>query len=290
VQVLFPNYATTAAVLERMGVLEDFTSDGPVRFTHRETDDKDIYFVANTSDAKVETMCRFRVKRGSPQLWDPVTTEIRPLPQFTHEQNTTSIPMTFEPHQSFFVIFRRDGEPNYVTDAEGVNFPKTAPVTTLEGAWEVSFDLKWGGPKKVTFDALQDWTKRKEEGIKYYSGMAEYHKLFDLPDASPRGGRRLYLDLGQVENIAEVRVNGRCLGVSWTAPWRVDITDAVKPTGNELVITVANLWVNRLVRDSGLPTENRLTWTTHNPYKPNSPLLPSGLLGPVTVMAEDRTK
>lgn len=72
--------------------------------------------------------------------------------------------------------------------------------------------------------------------------------------------------------------------------WRVDITDAVKPTGNELVITVANLWVNRLVRDSGLPTENRLTWTTHNPYKPNSPLLPSGLLGPVTVMAEDRTK
>jgi len=290
VQALFPNYATTAAVLERMGAPEDFACDGPVRFTHRETDDRDIYFVANTSNAKVETICRFRVRRGSPQLWDPVTTEIRPLPQFTHDQHTTSVPMTFEPHQSFFVIFQRDGELNHVTDAEGVNFPKSAHVTTLTGAWEVSFDPKWSGPKKVTFDDLQDWTTRKEEGIKYYSGMAEYRKLFDLSDASPSGGKRLYLDLGQIENIAKVRVNGRCLGVVWTAPWRVDITDAVKPTGNELVITVANLWVNRLIRDSDLPMENRLTRTTCNPYKPNSPLLPSGLLGPVSVTAEDRAE
>ncbi len=283
---LYPHYDNTAAVLKKMGVSEDFTATGPVRYAHRRTEEREIYFVSNKSDKRLQADCTFRVAAGQPELWNPINGKRRPLPQYKTENGRTTIPMQFAPRESFFVIFPRGGSPKRDKAVVGsVNFPKATTVATLEGSWEVSFDPKWGGPEKVTFDTLQDWTGREEEGIKYYSGMAKYHKTFDLPEASSGGSRRLYLDLGQVKDIAEVQLNGRRLGVVWTAPWRMEITDVVKPTDNELVITVANLWVNRLVRDAGLPEEKRLTWTIQNPYQPNSPLLPSGLLGPVQLRA-----
>jgi hypothetical protein len=157
-------------------------------------------------------------------------------------------------------------------------------LAELTGPWQVSFDPKWGGPENLTFETLEDWTKRKEDGIKFYSGKATYHKTFDAPNA-PRG-HRLYLDLGTVKNLAQVRLNGQDLGVVWCAPWRVDITSAMKAKDNQLEITVANLWPNRLIGDQALPAEKRLTWTTWNPFKPDSPLLESGLLGPVTLVTE----
>ena len=295
---LYPDYSTTAAVLAEMGVQEDFQTDGPVRFTHRETDEGDIYFLANTSNAKVQTTCKFRVTRGQPQLWDPVTAEIRFLPQFTHEQKTTCVPMTFEPHQSFFVIFRRDGQADRREDTKGENFPQAACVSTLEGAWDVAFDPQWGGPEKVSFPALQDWTAREERGIKYYSGIATYRKFFDCPQAERK---RLYLDLGVVHDMARVQLNGKDLGVVWCAPWRVDITEVVNAAGNELEIEVANRWPNRLFGDQQAPDKDVRTvkWDSGllegREYKtgrytfattagPNR-LLSSGLLGPVTIQA-----
>jgi glycosyl hydrolase family 106( putative alpha-L-rhamnosidase)/glycosyl hydrolase family 2 len=294
---LYPDYATTAATLVEMGVPEDFQSDGPIRFTHRQTDDRDIYFVANTLNANVETTCTFRVKKAVPQLWDPVTAEIRPLPRFTHEEKTTSIPMTFEPHQSFFVVFPRDGKPTRMANAEMVNFPRSVSVTTLEGAWEVSFDPNWGGPEKVTFNTLQDWTAREERGIKYYSGIATYRKSFYY---SHKSGKRVYLDLGTIHDMARVRLNEKDLGVVWCAPWRVDITDVVKAKDNVLEINIANRWPNRMLGDQQAPDKDVRTvkWdsgilggkeykagrytfaTTGGPNK----LLPSGLLGPVRIL------
>jgi len=294
---LYPDYATTTVVLEEMGVPHDFQSDGPIRFTHRQTDDRHIYFVANTSNAKVETTCRFRVKKGAPQLLNPVTAKIRPLPRFTHKEKITSVPMTFEPYQSFFVVFSRDGKPTRPAGARSVNFPKPVSVATLEGAWEVSFDPKWGGPDKITFDALRDWTKSHERGIKYYSGIATYRKIFDLPREP---GGRIHLDLGEVHDIACVLLNGRDLGVVWCAPWRVDITNSVKPTGNVLEVEIANRWPNRLLGDRQAPDKDVRTvkWDSGflggREYKtgrytfataggPNK-LLPSGLLGPVRIL------
>lgn len=296
---LYPEYAATAALLEKMGVPEDFQSDGPVRYGHRRTDAEDIYFIANTTNKKVEATCTFRTNKGKPQLWDPVTAEIRTLPKFSHNAKTTSVPFVFEPHQSFFVIFPRKGSPNRLTTASSVNFHLATPVTTLEGAWEVSFDPKWGGPEKVTFDKLVDWTKHAERGIKYYSGIATYKKSFDASGA-PR--QRVYLDLGMVNDIARVKLNGKDLGVVWCAPWRVDITDVVKTAGNVLEIDVANRWPNRLLGDKQAEDKDvrtvkwdsgflggkeyktgRYTFTTgRGPDK----LLPSGLIGPVQIMAE----
>jgi len=297
---LHPDYATTAALLAEMGIPEDFQTDGPIRFTHRKTDDRDIYFLANTSSAKVESTCKFRVTRGEPQLWDPVTAEIRPLPQYTHEEKITSVPMTFDPHQSYFVIFRREGQANGAAEPTGENFPQATRVATLGGAWDVAFDPGWGGPEKVTFNALKDWTTREERGIKYYSGIATYRKNFNCPKAA---GKRFYLDLGTVHDMARVKLNGKDLGVVWCAPWRVDITDAVNATGNDLEIEVANRWPNRLYGDQHAPDKNTRTvkWdsgllggkeyktgrhtfaTTAGPNK----LLPSGLLGPVTIQVEE---
>ena len=150
----------------------------------------------------------------------------------------------------------------------------------MSGPWNVSFDPKWGGPDNVTFETLEDWSKRQEDGIRFYSGTAIYRKTFDAP--SLPGGQRIYLDLGTVKNLARVRLNGQDLGVVWCAPWRVDITGAVKAQGQPLEIAVANLWPNRLIGDQSLPPEKRLTWTTWNPFTKDSPLLESGLLGPVT--------
>jgi hypothetical protein len=158
-------------------------------------------------------------------------------------------------------------------------------LAELPGPWKVSFDPKSGGPESVTFDTLEDWSQRKEDGIRFYSGTAIYRKSFDA--ASLPEGRRVYLDLGTVKNLAQVRLNGRDLGVVWCAPWRVDITETVKARDNQLEIAVANLWPNRLIGDQSLPPDKRLSRTTWNPYKNDSPLLESGLLGPVGLVGQD---
>jgi hypothetical protein len=154
---------------------------------------------------------------------------------------------------------------------------------TLSGPWEVSFDPKWGGPEKVIFDQLVDWTTRSEFGIRYYSGTAVYRKRFDLM-RTPAKDARLLLDLGELHEVAAVRLNGRDLGVAWTKPARVELTGGLKATGNELEIIVVNLWPNRLIGDEGLPKESRLTETNIHKFNASTPLLPSGLLGPVRVL------
>ena len=133
---------------------------------------------------------------------------------------------------------------------------------------------------------MEDWTKRPEAGIRFYSGTARYRTTFDLPDRLRRSGSRIFLDLGVVRNLAEVRLNGKGLGIVWTAPWRVDITAAAKPAGNILEISVTNLWPNRLIGDAALPAEKRLTKTNIG-FNKDQPLLESGLLGPVRLMREE---
>jgi len=281
---LYPTYDSTAAVLKDMGVSEDFSATGPVRCGHRRTKTREIYFVSNRTDKPLQADCTFRAAGGQPELWNPVNGSRRRLPQYKTEKGLTTIPMTFAPRESFFMVFPRGGSPKRDKPvAGGVNFPKVTTVATLKGPWDVSFDPKLGGPKRVTFDTLQDWTERKTEGIKYYSGIATYRKTFRQP-VGVAAGSRACLDLGTVHEMARVRLNGADLGVLWCAPWRVDISPAVKAGENKLEIEVANLWPNRLIGDAAKPHDKRITRTTiRHPYTARSSLLPSGLLGPVTV-------
>lgn len=282
---LYFDYDITASVLKRMGVREDFTTTGPVRYTHRTTKQQEIYFVSNRSDKLIQADCTFRVAGPKPQLWNPVTGQIRALPQYKTENGLTTIPMEFAPYESFFVIFPRKGSKS-LANAAKVNFPRISPIAILEGSWQVSFDPKWGGPEKVTFEKLYDWTKSEERGIKYYSGIATYSKSFARPESLATGSG-IWLDLGKVHEMARIRLNGKDLDVVWCAPWRIDISHALEAGNNDLEIEVANLWPNRLIGDAAKPESERFTWTIQgHPYNAKSELLPSGLLGPVQLMTE----
>jgi hypothetical protein len=284
--------------------LEGLPSDVELDWIHRRSVTEDIYFIANLSDREVNLDISFRIERKAPELWDAVTGSMRRLEEFREENGRTIVPMQFGQRQSFFVVFRRASDRAPSASDEG-NFARLADLVTLAGPWEVSFDPTWGGPNTVTFEQLEDWSKRSEEGIRYYSGTAIYKKTFDLP----HGLREpLYLDLGEVKNLAQVRVNGKDLGVVWTAPWRVAIGNAAREKGNELEIEVVNLWPNRLIGDGKLPKAERRTATNVQTYDPVLPkdfeddqcpvceerkrtgkgpeLLPSGLLGPVRILRQ----
>ncbi len=204
------------------------------------------------------------------------------------------------------------------------------PPLEVAGPWQVGFDPKWGGPAgPVAFERLEDWSKRAEEGIRYYSGTATYRKVFDLPAEigsrkSEVGGGHpsaadlrpltsdlrdsIFLDLGSVEVMARVRVNGKDCGIAWKPPYRVDISAAVREGANDLEIDVVNLWINRMIGDEQLPldgnwkdfetllewpewfikgtprTSGRFTFSSCRHYTKDTSLVPSGLLGPVTLL------
>lgn len=282
----YPKYDALAKVLQAAGVPPDFETDGPIRYTHRSAGDTDIYFVANRTEQTVEASCLFRVAGRQPELWHPVTGARRGLPAFSVNGGRTTIALRFEPHESYFIVFRKREDSFELTSR---NHAVMKPVQEITGSWQVSFDSEWSAPEQAIFGQLEDWTKRPEEGIKFYSGRATYQKTFDVSGLKLQTqNEKLFLDLGVVKNVAHVRLNGRDLGVIWCAPWRVDVTNALKQGANELEITVANLWINRLIGDAALPPEKRRTWTSMNPYKPESALVESGLLGPVFLKSEPK--
>lgn len=271
---LYPKYELTAGILRDMGVVEDFKSSGPLRYTHRTADGIDIYFVSNRTNGRVETTGEFRMEARAPELWDPLTGKTRALPEFTAGGGITKVPLRFEPFESYFIVFR-DGARK---PAGGKNFQTLKLAAAITGSWAVAFDPAWGGPEHVTFDKLDDWSKRPEEGIRYYSGIATYTISFD-------GAEGQYLSLGGVADIATVRLNGAELGVAWCAPWRVAVPPGLlRARGNRLEITVANRWPNRLIGDAALPEDKRLTSTTNHHYTKDMPLLESGLRGPVRLL------
>jgi hypothetical protein len=154
----------------------------------------------------------------------------------------------------------------------------------VAGPWQLTFPPKLGAPDKATFPALISWTDSPVDGIKYFSGTATYRTDVTLPAEFLGAGRHAYLDLGEVKNLAEVTLNGKALGVLWKAPFRVDVSSAAVAGVNHLEVKITNLWPNRLIGDAKLPKGQQVTWASVSLYKPDSPLLPSGLLGPVKVI------
>jgi hypothetical protein len=282
---LYPHYNFTASVLREMGVPEDFSSDEPLRYAHRRTQDRDVYFVGNTSAARIEGTARFRAS-GTPELWDPINGTIRPLPQHKASAGVCEIPLQFQPYESCFVVFSRSSGSRNNAATSARNYPRFAEIQKLDNSWEVSFDPALGGPGLTEFSTLQDWITRPEPGVRHYSGIAVYKTTFDLRIPSGISWETLSLDLGNVQVVATVRVNDVDCGTLWTAPWRVKLpADHLKPTGNALEIRVANLWPNRMIGDDTLPGP-KIAQTTYRPYKAGDPLLPSGLLGPVKLVEQ----
>jgi len=284
-------------VLSESGVEPDFQYTAKDKsafldFIHRRDGETDIYFVANRLNRDESVQCTFRVRGRQPELWDPVSGAIREAVAFTQSGGHTTLPLQIAPYGSIFVVFQKPLPAEHqVTEASGS--PELSEPMELKGSWSVQFDPKWGGPvDPVQLDALANWTSRAEDGIKYYSGTATYqHEEFDLPASIPLNSKAaIYLDLGTVQDVAEVKLNGKELGVLWTRPFRVEISGSVRPKKNRLEIRITNLWPNRLIGDESLPVEKRFTRTNVKKFKKDTPLRSSGLLGPVTIQSAESLK
>jgi len=301
---LYPSYKSTAELLASFGIEVDFVSESKaIRHGHRRTADKDVYFIANRSNEFQKTSCTFRAT-GRPELWIGTTGEVRSISSYTVENGLTTIPIEFYPYESFIVTFSGKGEVSEQKEYVG-NFPVFSELKTLKGAWDVAFNLKFGGPEKIQFESLKDWTTHDLHGIKYYSGIATYSKTFEMDKLNKKP---YYIDLGTVNDMARVILNGKDIGVIWCAPWRIDISDALKEGTNELEIEVANRWINRLLGDRQEPDANvrtvkfddglmggqeyvtgRYTFTTKQSMSAFSFTEPlsSGLLGPVRILRQN---
>src|SRR6185312_12653158 len=272
--------------LAKLDVKPDFeseSSDNPqaeINFIHRRDGNSDIYFVANRSTNAAMVNCTFRVSHKAPELWDAVSGEHHFAKAYSPSEGRTKVPLQLGPCGSQFVVFR---EPAAAHPASAVqNGIEYSPIQELNGPWTVAFDPEWGGPSSVQFDSLMSWPDRPEPGIKYYSGTAIYRKEFELPITSTNTA--VWLDLGNVRELTEVKVNGQSCGIVWAPPFRVNITRAIKPGADQLEVEVVNFWPNRIIGDQFLPESERLTRTNIRQLTRRSPLMPSGLMGPVRLL------
>jgi hypothetical protein len=273
--------AAPAQVLAGLHLDKDFEVLSPkenhILYMHRRAGTDDIYFVANHSNEPISFTAAFRVTNRFPQAWNPENGIITALPGYKSVKGRTRVPISLEANSSLFVVFRKQpatGAPPMLVEA--------MPVwKTLNSAWTVTFDTSGGAPAKAVFPHLISWTNADSPGIQDYSGTAIYKQSIGLPSI-PAG--QVLLNLGKVEVVASVRVNGHECGTVWKQPYTVDITNLLQRGQNEIEIKVANLWVNRLIADAALPVAERISWASFNPYKPTDKKLPSGLLGPVTLL------
>ena len=269
------------AVFNALNVAPDFDytkpeSDARLLFVHRKLADGDLYFVDNRNDRNETVDATFRVTGNAPELWHADTGQTEPV-SFKIADGRTTVPLKLEPWGTVFVVFRKaTAETSYTVPAESEN-----EVATLKGTWKIDFQPGRGAPPSIKVDKLSSWTESSDAGVKYFSGAGTYTKTIQVKSDWLKNGTHVWIDLGDVKNLAEVTVNGKVLGVVWHTPYRVDATTALKPGTNEVSIKVTNAWVNRLIGDEQPGVTTKITFADVKPYRANSPLLPSGMLGPV---------
>ena len=333
-------------IFQRLNLAPDFlwrgkADEAEVLYIHRRIGDTEAYFVSNQKPRVEPGTARFRVTGRQPELWDPATGAITRPAVFRSTPDGTELELTLDPAGSVFVLFREPAPARHVVEAgqadisfnpkgklvartwqsgggglkfsdgtsgEFASVPVPAPID-LAGPWDITFPPKLGAPSSAKFPQLVSWSERPEDGIRYFSGTATYTHDFTLAADKLGSGREVWLDLGDVQVIAEVRLNGQDLGVLWKPPFRLNATAALKPGANRLEVRVTNLWPNRMIGDEQLPDtltwtktrqlpskwpawllkgeprpDGRITFCTRKPFKKNDALLPSGLLGPVRLV------
>lgn len=263
------------------GLERDVITSEEVAWTHRrsEEDDTDIYFIANQQDQQREIDLSLRVAGRIPELWNPMTGAIEDAAVWSVEQGRTVLTLTLEANESIFVVFRRAGEPRVVAPVAVEQ--RIVPLETAP--WWVSFDLNVQGKRTERRTELFDWSKESHHELRYHSGRVEYRTTFRY---KPRKGERVVLRLGRVCDVAAVSVNGKACGTVWTAPYEVDVTDALQKGENKLLITVSNTWANALLGQELGKAPFRRIWTNANYRRKEQTLLPAGLMGPLELVIE----
>ncbi|KRD08935.1 DNA-binding protein [Flavobacterium sp. Root901] len=251
-----------------------------IAWTHRKSETEDIYFISNQKEQKRTLEASFRISGKLPQWYNPVTDKTTVLENWKIENGRTIVSLSLNENESGFVIFKEETK-EVLAKAKVAEFEK---VQVLDENWELQFDPEFKGPKAVIkTNKLFDWSTAEYDQIKYYSGTVIYKKEFVWKG---KDSNKIWLDLGEIANIAEISINGKDCGTLWTFPYKTDISNALQKGENTIVIKITNTWANRLMGDEKLPKEERLTWTTA-PYRlEGNPLLKAGLLGPVTIIME----
>ncbi len=265
--------------LETLGIAKDvevMDTDHTILYRHRATSDQDIFWFNNRSISPTSATVRMRISGKKPELWHPQTGEVLPV-SYTIENGTTTVSLDLESWDAVFIVFMEETTENSFT------VPKRSKeqVLNLKGPWAVDFKPARGEPQKATFNSLESWTDREETEIKHFSGTATYRITFDLPALADDA--EYELDLGQVNHLATVTLNGESLGTLWKRPFAVDLTKTLKEGENTLEVDVTNLWVNRLIGDAQLDAKDKTTFTTMPFYRGQEPLFPSGLIGDVII-------
>ncbi|VAX21056.1 Predicted alpha-L-rhamnosidase [hydrothermal vent metagenome] len=334
---------TPREILLDMGILPDFEyksqfKNAKLDYIHRsvvgQTNNIEIYFIANLKKRWENVELTFRVKNMTPEIWNPKTGEIRDETVYDIVNDRTTIPVRLSPLGSVFVVFRKAAEQKHITtlwknselifpstnrngkmefagidilsdrekrlvlqtqkpgnyqlmvndgsilDVKIDSVPRPIPV---KGPWVVHFPPGWGAPDSAVFKKLISWTKSNETGIKYFSGTASYSTTFKIDKKFINKETVIFLNLGDVKEIAEITLNGKDLGILWKPPFSLNVTSAIKSGQNKLIVRVINLWPNRIIGDQFLPKEKRFTFTNIGKFTKDSPLLISGLLGPVNI-------
>ena len=246
----------------------------------------DIYFVSNQQPNTRKLHVRMRVGDKKPLLYDAVSGLLSAPIEWSTTDKSTQVNLSLPANGSIFIVLTdKTTKANSFAQPVLTSPQIEVPLPELSGLWQVQFDHKKGGPAApIELKTLKDWTLFASDSIKYFSGIASYQIDFNWEDK--KGLLLKWLDLGSVDNIASVNLNGIDCGVAWTAPYRVDISKALQSGRNHLEIKVANTWSNRLIGDHALPKEKRQTWTKA-PFAPNlegRDLLPAGLKGPVKLI------
>jgi hypothetical protein len=275
---------SVADVFAALDVKPDFEHTKPeadtrILFVHRKLADGDVYFVDNRRDRDETVDATFRVTGMAPELWHAETGAAEPV-SYSFADGRTTVPLHLEPWGAVFVVFRKAASVSVLTLPKAVE----TTVATVEGPWDVSFEPNRGAPANLRLGRLSSWSDSADPGVRYFSGAGTYTVAVNAPADWFKPGSSVWIDLGSVSNLADVTVNGTPLGVVWHAPFRVDATRSLRPGSNALSIRVTNAWVNRMIGDQQPGAPVKYTFADIAPYKANSPLMESGLLGPVRLI------
>ena len=292
---LLPPSVPLDETLHGLGWIEDCETPAGFLYTHRQDGGKHIYFVSNQNGKVMDAEVAFRVEGMQPELWDAVSGKRTVVAQYREEKGRTVVPLHFESNGSWFVVFRNKTSGNVQTSNNSTNnatgqamsgSSKSSVLLTIDQPWKVTFKPTYAPAFESEFKTLSDWRENGNPGIKYYSGAAVYENTFTYKPKKKERAKDVCLDLGSVKGMATVRINGVELPTLWTSPYRQSVTPYLKKGKNKVEIEVVNCWWNRLAGDAK-PGSKPVTWTTNRIVNVKSKLLPSGLLGPVSLVVAE---
>ena len=277
---------TAAAGLAARRIEADWilpSPDAPIALLHRQLDDGEIYFISNRTASEQTLDVDFRVAGKAPQLWHADTAKVEDS-SFRVRGKRTVVPLTLAPDEAVFVVFRQPT----TARAKTISRPVAKAIHNMTGSWSVSFPPGRGAPAALQMPRLRPLNEASDNGVRYFSGTASYFSSTTIQKSWFEAKHDIVLDLGEVNDIAEVAVNGRTLGQLWKAPYRINVRPYLKPGNNKIEVRVTNLWVNRLIGDAQQVT-TPVTFTQGPAYRKDAPLRASGLVGPVRFSLEANT-